>query len=119
MSPQLTTIFSTFEELLRNPDQCVSNMAHVARVLGERRICKLQVSSMMVGLQYTIYCAEHEMISSSIQVLAEVVSFCYMFNYVTCFSSMFFFFPFFSFSYPLLLLVGGQSFMGKIIIQWA
>ncbi len=71
----MKTIFNTFEELLKNSDRCVSNMAFVARVLGERRICKLQ-ATLVVGapLQYTIYCAEHETISDSLGALVGVVS---------------------------------------------
>ena len=75
MSSLLMRRFNHLEELLRNPDQCVSNMAYIARVLGERRICKCQVSSMMIGLEHTIYCAEQEKISEVLQVLAGLVSF--------------------------------------------
>ena len=46
----------------------------VARVLGERRICKLQVDLTVTGFQYTVYCVEHEPVSHALQVMAGVVS---------------------------------------------
>ena len=51
---------------------CVSNMARVARVLGERRICKLEAAN--GPFQYTVYCAEHEPIAASLEVVSGVVS---------------------------------------------
>ena len=63
----------TFEQLTSIPSECVRQMAVVARVLGERRICKLQVN--LTSMQCTVYAVEHEPVSSSLEVLGKVVRF--------------------------------------------
>ncbi len=75
ISPHLSTVFQTFETLFKNPANCVSNMAYVARLFGERRICKLVVQQCIpMAFEYTVYCAEHETVSAAVGVLARVVS---------------------------------------------
>ena len=50
-------------------------MTLLARVLGERRVCKLEVmSELLLNVQYTVYCAEHEPLSSALTVLERLVS---------------------------------------------
>ena len=102
-------------------------MAFVARVLGERRICKLQ-ATLVVGapLQYTIYCAEHETISDSLGALVGVVSWSNLIGHfefhmaAACLCiSIGHLCVFCIFSYLVPLLIAGQCFVPMTTPQWA
>lgn len=67
----MNQILVTFEQLTAMPSECVRQMAVLARVLGERRICKLQVN--LTSMQCNVYAVEHEPVSSALQVLGKVV----------------------------------------------
>lgn len=71
----MRVIFKTFEDILQYPENCVSNMAYVARVLGNRRICQLRVSLMIgASIEYDIFCAEHEKLSAALEAVTPMVS---------------------------------------------
>ena len=59
-----------FERLLSDPSSG-SRMAELARTLGEKRLCKLDVD--MVTLPVAIYCIEHEQLQSSLALLRIMV----------------------------------------------
>ena len=50
----------------------VYRMAEVARMFGERRMCKLEVD--MMSLDVTILCVEHELLFRALQPLQNLVS---------------------------------------------
>ncbi len=70
-SPGAQQMFTAFESLLANPS-CSSKMAELARALGEKRMCKLEVD--METLPVDIYCLEQEALQSALQPLRSIVS---------------------------------------------
>lgn len=79
VSPQLREVFITFEQLLSNPTGCVSQMALVAQLLGERRVCKLTVQltrDNILGLPYVVYCLEQEAVADALENIKAMVCEC-------------------------------------------
>lgn len=77
ISPGVTSLLRSFEKLLIDPTS-VFRMAELARMLGERRLCKLQVDIM--SLVHTTYCIEHEKLEDVLRHFREMVSFSLFFN---------------------------------------
>lgn len=74
MSPQLSNILSTFQQLVNTQSVSVDHMAQMARVLGERRICRMQAQIYGYdNAQYTIYSVEHEPVGNSLGILKNMV----------------------------------------------
>jgi hypothetical protein len=76
ISPQLADILRTFEQIVTSPN-CVHQMAMCARILGQRRICKIAIDVMvdprMPTSSYLMFCLEHESLSHSIGVLKNTL----------------------------------------------
>ena len=49
-----------------------SRVAELARIIGEKRVCKIELE--VVTLPVTVYCIEHELLESALQPLQTVVS---------------------------------------------
>lgn len=81
ISAKLTETFSTFEQLLSNHSRCIPQMPVIARLLGERRICKLTVE-MSLG-HYTVYCLEQELLAEALAIIIPTVCPVF-FNAVQC-----------------------------------
>ena len=64
-----------FECLLTDPSRG-SKMAELARTLGEKRMCKLEVD--LETLPVDIYCLEQEALQSALQPLRGIVSVVYL-----------------------------------------
>ncbi|XP_019857707.1 PREDICTED: uncharacterized protein LOC100631641 [Amphimedon queenslandica] len=74
VSPQLEEVLRSFGNLLNSPN-CVSQVDILARILGQRRVCKMQAT--VHGLnspECTVYSVEHEPVSQSLGVLKPYVN---------------------------------------------
>lgn len=74
-------MFAAFESLLTGPG-CWSKMAELARSLGEKRMCKLEIE--LETLPVDIYCLEQEPLQSALQPLRSIVSACTIKSIRTC-----------------------------------
>lgn len=68
VSPGVKQLVESFNSLVADPTS-VYRMAELARTLGERRLCKLEVE--LMTLCHYVYCVEHEPLR---QVLAHITS---------------------------------------------
>ena len=69
----LMDVFNNFDMLISSPSECDSKMINVARVLGERRVCKVR-TSIHQAFEYVVYCVEHETVSSTLSMMKNLVS---------------------------------------------
>lgn len=76
VSPRFMEVLNLFEDQLANPAGCVAQMALIAQLLGERRVCKLNVQLMSYNLFDTpcmIYCLEQEAIGAALEKIRPMV----------------------------------------------
>ena len=71
VSPGVKQLLSSFESLLADPSSG-SRMAEIARMLGEKRMCRLEVD--LFTLPVTIYSVEHEPLQEALHHLQSMVS---------------------------------------------
>lgn len=67
----MTHLIKSFETLMADPSS-VYRMAELARTLGERRLCKLEVE--LMTLTHYVYCIEHERLASVLSHVTSMVS---------------------------------------------
>jgi len=63
-------LLQSFEKLLSDPTS-VYRVAELARMFGERRLCKLEVEIM--SLLHSTYCIEHEKLGDVLSHFKEMV----------------------------------------------
>lgn len=68
VSPGVKQLVKSFNTLVADPSS-VYRMAELARTLGERRLCRLEVE--LMTLTHYVYCVEHEPLQ---EVLAHITS---------------------------------------------
>ena len=68
VSPGVKQLVDSFNSLVADPTS-VYRMAELARTLGERRLCRLEVE--LMTLTHYVYCVEHEPLQ---RVLAHITS---------------------------------------------
>lgn len=71
VSPGVKHLTESFETLVRDPSS-VYRMAELARNLGERRLCKLEVE--LMTLTHFVYCIEHEPLREVLSHVTSMVS---------------------------------------------
>ena len=69
-SAELKRALSLFEKLLNNPDS-YCQLADGARILGEKRVCRIDVDIHFDS--YVLYCLEGEKLSTALQKIFEMV----------------------------------------------
>ena len=87
ISPQITRMLAAVEGILTGPGSH-SRMAEVARVLGERRLCRMDVTLAFNGgvlIEPTVFCVEQEIVAQALQPIREIVSCPAKEAYHTCF----------------------------------
>lgn len=70
VSPSVQSLLALFESLLVDPSSG-SRMAEIARTLGEKRMCKLEIE--LLTLPVTIYSIEHEALQEALHHLQSMV----------------------------------------------
>ena len=70
VSPSVQNLLALFESLLVDPGSG-SRMAEIARTLGEKRMCKLEIE--LLTLPVTIYSIEHEALHEALHHLQSMV----------------------------------------------
>ena len=73
VSPGVKHLTKSFESLVMEPSS-VYRMAELARTLGERRLCKLEVE--LMTLTHFVYCTEHEPLQGVLENVTSMVSGC-------------------------------------------
>ena len=71
VSPGVKQLTRSFEDLVMEPSS-VYRMAELARTLGERRLCKLEVE--LMTLTHFVYCTEHEPLQGVLSHVTSMVS---------------------------------------------
>ncbi len=70
VSPGVKQLVESFDRLVRDPT-CVYSVAGLARILGERRLCKLEVE--LMTLCHYVYCVEHEPLQTVLSHITSMV----------------------------------------------
>ena len=69
-------VLNLFENQLANPASSVPQMALIAQLLGERRVCKLTVllgRDNIFDMPCMIYCLEQEAIADALEMIRAMV----------------------------------------------
>ena len=78
ISPGVNQLLQSFRELVKNPSS-VFKMAEIARTLGEKRMCRMEVDYLGLA-KVDLFCVEHELVLTaltSIQTMVrQIVSYC-------------------------------------------
>ena len=70
-SPGICQVLGAVEALF-NDSTRGSRVAELARIIGEKRVCKIELE--VVTLPVIVYCIEHELLESALQPLRTMVS---------------------------------------------
>jgi hypothetical protein len=72
ISPGVGQLLQSFGQLVQHPSS-VFKMAEIARTLGEKRMCRMEVD--YLGLEMLdIFCVEHELVLQSLTSIQSMVS---------------------------------------------
>lgn len=71
VSPGVKQLIHSFDTLIMDPTS-VYRIAELARTLGERRLCKLEVE--LMTLTHYVYCIEHELLQGVLSHITSMVS---------------------------------------------
>lgn len=72
ISPGVGQLLQSFTDLIQLPSS-VFKMAEIARIFGEKRLCRMEVD--YLGLQVLdIFCVEHELVLTALTSIQSMVS---------------------------------------------
>lgn len=72
ISPGVGQLLQSFVELVQNPSS-VFKMAEIARTLGEKRMCRMEVD--YLGLEvFDVFCVEHELVLTALTSIQSMVN---------------------------------------------
>ena len=72
VSPGVDQLLQLFVELVQDPS-CVFKMAEIARTLGVKRMCRMEVD--YLGLEvFDVFCVEHEVVLTALMPIQSMVS---------------------------------------------
>lgn len=71
ISPGVEHLLQSFLQLIRDPSS-IFKMAEIARTLGEKRMCRMEVD--YLGLtRFDIFCVEHELVLNALSSIQSMV----------------------------------------------